>query len=52
MLKKPNPFYDLGSSLELQDMIYNRFLDGQVSAAQLVKELDKRMRMMELENKE
>lgn len=52
MLKKPNPIYGLGSSLELQDMIYNRFWDGQISADQLVKELDKRMRMMELENKE
>ncbi len=52
MLKKPNPIYGLGSSLELQNMIYNRFLDGQISADQLVKELDKRMRMMALENKE
>lgn len=52
MLKKPNPIYGLGSSRELANMIYSRFLDGHITAGQLVKELDKRMRMMDLENKE
>jgi hypothetical protein len=51
-LQSPNPMYGTGAATELQDLIYNRFLDGQLPAGQFLKELDRKLRMMELENKE
>lgn len=50
MMKKPNPVFGMGSNDELVDLFYNRFLDGQISVDQFLKELDQKMRMIELEN--
>ena len=50
MLKKPNPIFGMGSNNELVDLFYNRFLDGQISVDQFLKELDQKLRMIELEN--
>jgi hypothetical protein len=52
ILQSPNPMYGMGASTELQDLIYKRFLDGQLHAGQFIKQLDRKLRMMELENKE
>ncbi len=50
MLKKPNLMFGMGSNDELKDMFYNRFLNGQISVDQFLKELDQKLRMIELEN--
>ena len=47
MLKKPNPLF---ASDELIDLFYNRFQDGQISVDQFLKELDRKLKMIELED--
>lgn len=50
MLQKPNPMFGMGSNDDITDLFYNRFLDGQISVDQFLKELDRKLRMIELEN--
>ncbi len=50
MLQQYNPITSLGANAELVDMVYNRFLGGQLSPDQLIRELDQKLRMIELEN--
>ncbi len=50
VLQTPNPIFSLDANKELVDLFYNRFLDGQISVDQLLKELDQKLRMIELEN--
>jgi ABC-type glycerol-3-phosphate transport system substrate-binding protein len=50
MLKRPNPMFGMGANAELIDLFYNRFQDGQISVEQFLKELDQKLRMIELEN--
>ena len=49
VLQKPNPVYGMGANEELSDLIYRRFLDGQIPAAQFARELDRKLRMIEME---
>ena len=48
-LQLPNPIYGMGANEELWALFNNRFLDGQISAAQFLMELDQKIRMMHLE---
>jgi len=50
MLRRPNPLTGIGYSQEITDLFYNRFLQGQISAEQFLKELDQKMLMIEREN--
>jgi ABC-type glycerol-3-phosphate transport system substrate-binding protein len=50
MLQKPNPMFGMGSNDEITDLFYNRFLDGQITVDQFLKEMDRKLRMIELEN--
>lgn len=44
------PLYGMGADEEIMDLIYNRFLDGQISVSQFVQELDRKLSMIELED--
>jgi ABC-type glycerol-3-phosphate transport system substrate-binding protein len=50
MLQIPNPIFSLDANKELVDLFYNRFMDGQITVDQFLKELDQKLRMIELEN--
>ena len=50
MLKRPNPMTGMTSHDDIDDLFYNRFLQGQISAEQFLKELDQKMLMIEREN--
>ena len=50
MLQIPDTIFSLNTNKDLVDLFYNRFLDGQISVDQLLKELDKKLRMIELED--
>lgn len=50
MLQKPNPIFSPNTNDDIVDLFYNRFMDGQISAGQFLKELDQKLRMIEMEN--
>ncbi len=50
MLMRPNPLTGMGYNKDVADLFYNRFLQGQISAEQFLKELDQKMLMIEREN--
>ncbi len=49
MPRSPNPIYGGGTGTELTDLFLNRFLQGQITPAQFLAELDQKVRMMDLE---
>ena len=50
MLQKPDPIFGMNANKELVDLFYNRFQDGQLSVVQFLKELDQKLKMIELED--
>ena len=50
VLKQPDPIVGMGSNEDISDLFYNRFLQGQITVEQFLKELDQKMRMLEREN--
>ena len=50
MLQISNPMLGMGANEEISNLIYNRLLDGQISVEQFVRELDQKLRMIELED--
>lgn len=50
VLQISNPMLGMEANEEITNLIYNRFLDGQLSAGQFVQELDQKLRMIALED--
>lgn len=50
VFKQPDPIIGMGSNQDASDLFHNRFLQGQISVEQFLKELDQKMLMIEREN--
>ena len=50
MLQISSPMLGMGASEEITNLIYIRFLDGQITADQFVRELDQKLLMIELDD--
>ncbi len=49
MFQRPNPLAGMSYNEEVSDLFYKRFLQGQITAEQLLREMDQKMRMIERE---